>query len=154
MSPAPVAERSEVSAPAVAPPAPPALSRRSFLGLAALAGASVAIPVALAERQPSLAELLVASRFLPHIGSEYTFDADDGRIVLTLVDVEGVGRVDRTDRAFTLRFDGPPALSQGGQVGQLAGPDLRGIPLLVVPSGRSMDGHQEWSATIVGGDPT
>lgn len=142
--------------PAAAPtahPSPGTMSRRGFLGLAALVGASVAIPVALTERQPPLDEILVASRFLPLVGSDFTFDAEQGRIVLRLAEVQGVGRNDRTETAFTLRFDGPAARVQGGQVGQLSGPDLRGIPLLVVPSGRAAAGQQEWVATVIGGDP-
>ncbi len=134
-------------------PGPGTMSRRGFLGLAGLVAASVAIPVALTERQPPLAEVLVASRFLALVGSDFTFEAGDGRITLRLAEVEGVGRVDRTETAFTLRFDGPAARVQGGQVGQLSGPDLRGIPLLVVPSGRAVAGRQEWVATVVGGGP-
>lgn len=141
----------EAAVPAPSGAAPAALSRRSFLGLAALVGTSAAIPVAVGRAVDRSPQPLVASQFLAHVGSEFSFDPGEGPVPLRLVDVAGVGRQARAEHAFTLVFDGPAAREQGGHVGELAGPGLEPLALLVVPSGLAAAGRQEWSATIVGG---
>lgn len=143
----------EQAGPAPAGAAAAALSRRSFLGLAALVGASAAIPVAVGRAAGRSPQPLVASQFLANLGSQYTFDTGEGSVSLRLVDVEGVGGSARTEHAFTLTFDGPAARVQGGGVGEVTGPGLEPVALLVVPSGLAAAGRQEWSATIVGGAP-
>jgi hypothetical protein len=125
------------------------LSRRSVLALAAAAGAALAVPAGVRWAVAGEPQL-VASAFTPHLGRAFTFELAEGPVVLVLEAVEGLGPQPVAERRFTLRFSGPVATVQGGQVGQLRGPAPT-TTLLVVPNGLARGGAQEWSATIDGG---
>jgi hypothetical protein len=137
---------------------PPAITRRRLVTAAAVVGAgavAVSVPTvraALAGTAYSGSGALRSSTFLPLVGSTVTFTVGDAEgLGLRLVAVEGVGTAAVTEDVFTLRLRGPAAVRQGGEVGTLSSPSLRPTALLVVPSGRPVDGAQDWVATIVGG---
>ncbi len=125
------------------------LSRRSVLALASVAGAALALPAGVRWAVAGEPQL-VASAFTPHVGRAFTFDLAEGSVVLVLEAVEGLGAASPSERRFSLRFTGPIATAQGGQVGQLHGPTPR-VALLVVPNGLPQGSAQEWTATVDGG---
>jgi hypothetical protein len=94
---------------------------------------------------------LLASTFRPLVGHVFRFSARSAeRVMLRLEAVEGAGAKRATEKSFSLRFSGAGARKQGGEVGQLRGPGLAPLTLLVVPSGRRTAKGQDWVATIVG----
>ena len=125
------------------------LSRRSVLALASAAGAALALPTGVRWAVAGEPQL-VASAFTPHVGRAFTFDLAEGSVVLILEAVEGLGGASPSERRFSLRFTGPVATVQGGQVGHLGGP-VSTTTLLVVPNGLPRGGTQEWTATVDGG---
>lgn len=137
---------------------PPAVTRRRVVGAAAVVGAGVlaaSVPTlraAVAGTAYAGSAALLASTFLPLVGSTLTFTVGDADgVPLTLVGVEGLGGSSVREDAFALRLRGPVADRQGGEVGVLSASALPPTPLLVVPSGLPVDGGQDWVATVVGG---
>ena len=139
---------------AMHPNAPWTISRRQLLAstgvLTAAAGVGIAagtLPSAVA--QP--AAPLHASTFSGLVGHAFRFAVLGAQPVsLTLESVDGIGGRKPTELAFALRFSGPRATKQGGEVGALTAPGLA-FTLLVVPSGRPSKRGQDWVATIAGG---
>jgi hypothetical protein len=125
------------------------VSRRNLLALAGAVGAALALPVGVQRLAEAGQPDLVASRFTPLVGRSFTFDLADGAVPLVLVAVEGLGAAPPTEHAFTLRFTGPVARRQGGEVGMLRGPGVS-AHLLVVPSSLPSAPEQVWVATIDG----
>ncbi len=130
------------------------ISRRQLLAstgvLTAAAGAGVGFgtwAIANAATTPALH----ASTFTALIGHAFRF-APPGTapVWLTLESVEGVGRSKATELSFSLRFAGPRAARQGGEVGTLTAPGLSFL-FLVVPSGRPTARGQDWVVTVAGG---
>jgi hypothetical protein len=133
------------------------VSRRRVLGVVGVVGAAAAVASVpawhrgAAESGAAPAEVLVASTFTGLVGRTFTLDLDEATSVpLRLAAVEGLAGAGVAERAFLLRFDGPVAATQGGQVGHLHGPSLPASPLLVVPSGLPDARGQAWTVTVVG----
>jgi hypothetical protein len=126
------------------------LSRRSFLALAGAVGAALALPVGIQRLARATEPDLVAARFTPLVGQSFSFELPAEAVPLVLVAVEGLGSAPVTEHAFALRFTGPVARRQGGEVGMLRGPGVS-VGLLVVPSSLPGGAGQTWVATIQGG---
>jgi hypothetical protein len=128
----------------------PGVTRRSLLLLAGTVGAALALPVGIQRLGQGPGPELAASRFTPLIGRAFTLDLPDAAVPLVLVAVEGLADEPVAEHAFALRFTGPPARRQGGEVGTLRGPGVR-TTLLVVPSSLPRATDQVWVATVHGG---
>jgi hypothetical protein len=134
----------------------PGLTRRRVLvgsGVLAAAAVSTALPGLVRPAAAQERRGLRAATFRSAVGGAFVFAARrSGRVRLRLEAVEGVGTAAATESTFVLRFAGPAARHQGGEVGTLRAPGLPASRLLVVPSGRAHAAGQDWVATVVGAD--
>jgi hypothetical protein len=135
------------------------LSRRQVLASAGVVAVAAGVGVGpglftsaeAAESSRAATAELLASTFHPLVGHVFRFSSHSAqRVMLRLEAVEGAGAREATQKSFSLRFSGAAARKQGGEVGQLRGPGLAPLTLLVVPSGRRTAKGQDWVATIVG----
>ena len=129
------------------------LSRRRILvssGLVAAASVSGLVPGLVRVAGAEAADPLTARTFRPLSGRSFRFTGRSGAAVTLRLDaVEGVGRAAAAEHSFSLRFSGPVAPRQGGEVGTLQGPGLAPMRLLVVPSGRAHPRGQDWIVTVL-----
>jgi hypothetical protein len=117
----------------------------------ALTSAASAAPAAPSAGAAGASAALRASAFKALVGKNFRFaGAGTAPVTLRLQAVDGLGSKAARERAFALRFTGPVARRQGGEVGLLEG-DGVAAHLLVVPSGRAMPHGQDWVATVQSG---
>lgn len=132
------------------------LSRRRLLVTAGLLGVATAaggLPGLAGPAGADLVEVLVTSTFTPLVGKSFHFSGPSSApVTLVLRAVEGIGGAPVATRAFALRFSGPVAVRQGGEVGTFSGAGVPPMNLLVVPSGPPSTTGQDWVLTVQGGD--
>ena len=130
------------------------ISRRQLLASTGVLTAAAGVGIGAGALQSAVAQpspALHASTFSGLVGHTFQFAVRGAQPVpLTLESVDGIGRRKPTELGFALRFSGPRAGKQGGEVGALTAPGLA-FTLLVVPSGRPSKRGQDWVATIAGG---